>query len=155
MAPLNFDIPGDPPSAVLDAAVANVSVIDLDGNPNRVIDTDTGFRVQVRWLLTGALAPLIINDWHVRLFAESIGDGFEGKLAETTAVTPTAIPNGVQLDATLTVSAADIAARPNMVNNEGDGVYQLVVVITHDNVFNLRDELAGFAESVVIEVRKP
>ena len=48
------------------------------------------------------------------------------------------------------------AATTNLlVNAEGDGVYELVVVIAHDNVVNVRDTMAGFADGLVIEVRKP
>ncbi len=153
MSTLKFDVPVPTPPAILDAAVESVQVIDLDGNPNRVVEAGTGFQVKVRWHLTGVLAPLIINDWHVRLFAESIGPGFEGKLAEQTAVTPTLVtPTDVRLDATLNVPAASTLA---MVNAEGDGVYELVVVIAHDNVVNLRDTLAGFADGLVIDIRNP
>src|SRR5215213_2219674 len=111
------------------------------------------FNVPVRWNLTGVLAPLVINDWHVRLFAESIGAGFEGKLAEVTAAVPTPVtPTNVQYDAVLSVPAATTNL---LVDAAGDGIYELVVVISHDNVFNVRDTMAGFAGGIVIEVRKP
>jgi hypothetical protein len=153
MSTLKFDVPAPTPPAILDAAITSVDVVDLDGNPNRVVEAGAGFNVPVRWDLTGVLAPLVINDWHVRLFAESIGGGFEGKLAEVTAAVPTLIsPTHVRYDATLIVPAATTNL---LVNAEGDGVYELVVVIAHDNVVNARDTMAGFADGLVIEVRKP
>jgi len=153
MSTLKFDVPAPTPPAILDAAITSVQVVDLGGNPNRVIETGAGFDVPVRWNLTGVLAPLVNNDWHIRLFAESIGGGFEGKLAEVTAAVPTLIsPTNVQYDAVLNV----LPATTNLlVNAEGDGVYELVVVIAHDNVLNVRDTMAGFADGLVIEVRKP
>ncbi len=106
MSTLTFDVPATLP-AILDAAITSVQVIDLDGNPNRVIEAGSGFQVQVRWHLTGTLAALVINDWHVRLFAESIGGGFEGKLAETTVAVPTLVaPNDVRYDAVVNVPPA-------------------------------------------------
>jgi hypothetical protein len=153
MSTLKFDIPAPTPPAILDGAITSVQVVDLDGNPNLVVEAGAGFTVPVRWQLTGILAPLVINDWHVRLFAESIGGGFEGKLAEVTAAVPTLInPTHVQYDAVLSVPAATTNL---LVNAEGDGVYELVVVIAHDNVVNARDTMAGFADGLVIEVRKP
>jgi hypothetical protein len=153
MSTLKFDVPAPTPPAILDAAITSVAVLDLDGNPNLVVEAGAGFNVPVRWNLTGVLAPLVINDWHVRLFAESIGVGFEGKLAEVTAAVPTLIsPTNVQYDAVLNVPAATTNL---LVNAEGDGVYELVIVISHDNVVNVRDTMAGFADGLVIEVRKP
>ena len=62
------------------------------------------------------------------------------------------IGGGVAYDATLSVSAA---TTNTLVDAAGDGVYGLVVVLTHDNVFNLRDTMAGFSNGMIIEVRKP
>ena len=152
MAPIKFDIPGDPPAFLLSEQNTSAQVLDLDGNPNLVIEAGTGFNVKVHWELTGVLAPLVINDWHVRLFAESIGAGFEGKLAEVTSVVASPIGGGVAYDVTLNVPAA---LTNTLVDAAGDGVYGLVVVLTHDNVFNLRDTLAGFSNGMIIEVRKP
>jgi len=153
MSTLKFDVPAPTPPAILDAAITSVEVVDLDGNPNRVVEAASGFTVPVRWNLTGILAPLVNNDWHIRLFAESIGGGFEGKLAEVTSAVPTLVsPTNVRYDAVLSVSPATTNL---LVDAAGDGVYQLVVVIAHDNVLNARDTLAGFADGIVIEVRKP
>ena len=153
MSTLKFDVPAPTPAAILDAAVTAVQLVDLDGNPNRVVEAGTGFEVKVTWHLTGVLAPLIINDWHVRLFAESIGPGVEAKLTESTAVTATFISlTDIQLDATLSVPGAQTLG---MVNAEGDGVYELVIVIAHDNVVNQRDTLTGFADGIVIEIHNP
>ena len=66
---------------------------------------------------------------------------------------PTLIsPTNVQYDAVLSVPAATTNL---LVNAEGDGIYELVIVISHDNVVNVRDTMAGFADGLVIEVRKP
>jgi len=152
MTPIKFDIPGNPPAGILDEQNTSVSVVDADGNPNLVIEAGKGFSVPVHWELTGFLAPLIVNDWHVRLFADGIGAPFNGKLAETEAVTATAIGGGIAYDAVLVVPPA---VANTLVDAAGDGVYELAVVISHDNVFDVRDTMAGFAGDLIVEVRKP
>jgi hypothetical protein len=67
-------------------------------------------------------------------------------------VTASAIAGGVRFSTTLPVSPAQTAA---MHDAEGDGVYQLVAVISHVNSLHLRDTMAGFSSTVVIDVRKP
>lgn len=148
-----FDtVPGIPPLFLQDTD-PTVTVLDPDGTPNNIIDADLGFAVQVSWELKGLVAPLIANSWHARLFAQPLGTGgLAGKLVDTTAVTATAIPNGVRFSATLPVSPVQSNA---MHDAQGDGVYQLVVVISHVNSLNLRDTMAGFSSTVVIDIRKP
>jgi hypothetical protein len=148
-----FDtVPGISPLFLRDTD-PSIEVLDPDGTPNNVIDADDGFAVQVTWELKGLVAPLIANTWHARLFAQPLGTGgFAGKLVDTTAVTATGIPNGVKFSALMPVSPAQTNA---MHDAEGDGVYQLVVVISHVNSLGLRDTMAGFSSTVVIDVRKP
>jgi hypothetical protein len=148
-----FDtVPGISPLFLRDTD-PTIDVIDPDGSPNNVIDADLGFVVRVTWELKGLVAPLIANSWHARLFAQPLGtSGFSGKLVDTTAVTASAIPNGVRFSATLPVSAGQTSA---MHDAEGDGVYQLVVVVSHVNSLGHRDTMAGFSSTVVIDVRKP
>jgi hypothetical protein len=148
-----FDtVPGIPPVFLQDTD-PSVLVLDPDGSPNNVIDADLGFAVQVSWELKGLIAPLIANTWHARLFAQPLGTGgFAGKLVDTTVVTATAIANGVRFSANLPVSPVQANS---MHDAQGDGVYQLVVVISHVNTLNLRDTMAGFSQTVVIDIRKP
>ena len=145
-------VPGIAPVFLQDTD-PSVLLLDPDGSPNNVIDADLGFAVQVSWELKGLIAPLIANTWHARLFAQPLGTGgFAGKLVDTTAVTATAIANGVRFSANLPVSPVQANS---MHDAQGDGVYQLVVVISHVNSLNLRDTMAGFSSTVVIDIRKP
>jgi hypothetical protein len=148
-----FDtVPGIQPVFLQDTD-PTIAVLDPDGSPNNVIDADLGFTVAVSWDLTGLIAPLIANTWHARLFAQPLGTGgLAGKLVDTTAITATAIGGGVRFSATLPVSPVQANA---MHDAEGDGVYQLVVVVSHVNSLHLRDTMAGFSSTVVIDIRKP
>jgi hypothetical protein len=148
-----FDtVPGISPLFLRDTD-PTIDIIDPDGTANNLIDADLGFNVQVSWEIKGLVAPLIANTWHARLFAQPLGTaGFAGKLVDTTAVTAGPIPNGVRFSATLPVSAAQTGA---MHDAEGDGVYQLVVVVSHVNSLGHRDTMAGFSSTVVVDVRKP
>ena len=69
----------------------------------------------------------------MRLFAESIGAGFEGKLAEVTAVAVSPIVGGVAYDVTLNVGAA---IRTRSSSGELVGVCPARRgASSHDNVF--------------------
>ena len=154
MSTLDFDTPASVPPFVLQDTDPVITVIDPDGNPNHVVEAADGFTVALSWELTGILAPLIVNTWHARLYAQPIGTGgFAGLLTDTTAIT--AAPGGpgvVKYSATLPVTPAQA---DTMHDPQGDGVYQLVVVVSHINVFNNRDTMAGFSQTIVIDVRKP
>jgi hypothetical protein len=153
MSTPRFDtVEGIPPLFLTDTD-PTIEVTDPDGTPNRVIEASVGFSVRVSWELKGLIAPLIANTWHARLFAQPLGTaGLTGKLVDTTAVSAVGIGGGVRFSAVLPVSSAQTAA---MHDAEGDGVYQLVVVVSHVNSLNHRDTMAGFSSTVVIDVRQP
>jgi hypothetical protein len=153
MSTLDFDTPNVPPSVLQDTDPV-IAVLDPDGNPNHVVEAANGFTVALSWKLTGILAELIVNTWHARLYAQPIGTGgFAGLLTDSTAITATIGPPGVvTYTAKLVVSPAQTNA---MHDPQGDGVYQLVVVVSHINVGGQRDTMAGFSETIVIDVRKP
>ena len=153
MSTPRFDtVEGIPPLFLQDSD-PTIDVLDPDGTPNRVIEAADGFTVRVTWELKGLVAPLIANTWHARLFAQPLGTaGLTGKLVDTTSVAATAILNGVRFSALLPVTPAQTGA---MHDAEGDGVYQLVVVVSHVNSLNHRDTMAGFSSTVVIDVRQP
>ncbi|MEO9176667.1 MAG: hypothetical protein ABI317_14225 [Gaiellales bacterium] len=154
MSTPRFDtVPGISPLFLSDTD-PSIEIIDPDGTPNRVIEAAVGFTVRVTWELKGLIAPLIANTWHARLFAQALGTaGLTGKLVDTTAVSAAPIGGGgVRFSALLPVSSAQTAA---MHDAEGDGVYQLVVVVSHVNSMHHRDTMAGFSTTVRIDVRQP
>jgi hypothetical protein len=153
MSTLDYDTPAGVPSFVLQDTDPVIAILDPDGNPNHVVEAADGFTVALSWKLTGLLAPLISNTWHARLYAQPLGTGgLSGLLVDTTAITATPSIPGVQYSGKLVVTPAQTSL---MHDPEGDGVYQLVVVVSHVNVFANRDTMAGFSETIVIDVRKP
>jgi hypothetical protein len=153
MSTLDFDTPATVPPFVLQDTDPVIAILDPDGNPNHVVDADDGFTVAIKWKLTGVLAPLISNTWHARLYAQPLGTGgLSGLLVDTTAITAAPGLPGVEYSAKLVVTPAQTGA---MHDPQGDGVYQLVVVVSHVNVFADRDTMAGFSQTIVIDVRKP
>jgi hypothetical protein len=137
-----FDTPNP---ATLSADITAVALLDNDGNPNRVIDTDTGFKVRVDWSISGSMVPLLGGDWQVRLLVESIGSGFEGQVGAAT----------VPLDGSTNYSTT-IAVGPGVPPPPPgpDTVYKLVALISHTN-FGVKSEMAGFGEGPYFEVRRP
>ena len=112
MSTLDFDTPATVPPFVLQDTDPVIAVLDPDGNPNHVVEAADGFTVALSWELTGILAPLIVNTWHARLYAQPLGTaGFAGLLVDTTAITATpGGPGVVKYSATLPVSPAQANA---------------------------------------------
>jgi hypothetical protein len=154
MSTLDFDTPATVPPFVLQDTNPSITVLDPDGNPNHVVEASDGFTVALSWELKGILAPLIVNTWHARLYAQPLGTGgFAGLLNDTTAITATLVsPDTIRYTAKLPVTPAQTNT---MHDPQGDGVYQIVVVVSHVNVVHQRDTMAGFSQTIVIDVRKP
>ena len=143
MTDTDFDgLPG------LGGTVTNVAVIDHDGNPNKVIDDDQPFDVQVDWTITPAVtAALLDGTWTVRAYAESMGPGPE-QLIGTANV---AANGGTSYSATMSIP---VGVLPSDVAPDS-GVYKLVVVITYRNRFGQLTEIAAFAEGSMFLLREP
>ncbi len=52
----------------------------VDGAPSSVVPANTPWRVHLQWEISGALAPFLTGGWHIRVFLEAIGKGFEGQV---------------------------------------------------------------------------
>ena len=140
---LTLDIPSP---LALTGDITSVQLLDNDSNPNRVVDTDAGFSVIVRWHVQGSMLPYLGGDWTVKCFVESIGAGFEGMvgLPNTQPVT-----NAQNYSATINVAPHTIPPAPG-----DDTVYQLVALVSHRN-HGAKTEIAGFADARFFEVRNP
>ena len=124
-----FDLPLGP----LDAT-AVVTLHDFDGTPNRVLDRNLAFSIHAQWTVTGPIATTLGGTWKVRAFAESMGPGTEYDLGSVSTVVVPADPH---------TYVAHIAVGANTMD---EGVYKLVIVITHTNTLGIETEMAGFAE---------
>jgi len=137
----------DTPKLELDACITKVQITDLDCNPNRVIDTDEGFQINVDWHLEGCGALYLGGCWTVRALVESIGEGFEGQIGRTMDVP---LNGGFDYSTVINVPAHTVPPPEGT-----DTVYKLVVLIAHTAVNGQKTEMAGFGEGPYFEVRKP
>jgi hypothetical protein len=132
----------------LDGAITAVTIIDRDGNPNKVIDDDLPFDVKVDWTVTpGITATLLDGSWTVKAYAESMGPGPEVGIGSV--VVPA--NGGVAYSATITVPVSTL---PSDVPPDS-GVYKLVVVITYRTNNNVLTEIAAFSEGPMFLLREP
>lgn len=114
--------------------------------PSTIIQTDDNWRVHVDWQLAGPAAPFLGGDWQVRVYAESIGGGFEGQLGPTVNVPLNSAPPGPPRNyhAFVNVTAGTLAA----------GAYRLVTLINYSNL-GVPLEMAAFEEGPIIQVYEP
>lgn len=125
------------------AATASVLIHDFDGTPNNVLDRNLSFSIHAEWQVTGALTSMLGGTWYVRAYAESMGPGPDYDLGTVTEpVNPT--PGATYVD--------HVAVAANTLN---EGVYKLVLVITHRNTSGIETEAAGFAEGPLFQIREP
>ena len=137
----------DTPVLTLDASLDAVNLIDPAGMPSRVIDTNTGFRIDVAWSLTGSAIPYLGGTWTVRALVESMGAGFEGQIGSTTTVP---VDGSSSYTVSITVPAGTVPPPAG-----DDTVYKLVVLVSHTSVSGTKTEMAGFGEGPFFEVRNP
>jgi hypothetical protein len=124
-------------------------VMDPDDTPNRVLELDRDWQVEISWLLRSDLpdshpVDLIDGTWNVKIGIESMGPGDEKNLDDkdiplSTFVTSS--PAERTWKHTFTISAGDITS---------EGVYQLVTLITYKDPAGGRRAMAGFAEGPML-----
>jgi hypothetical protein len=156
---LKFDIQGYPePSTIVDGKVDSLTVIDIDGNPNRSLSAANPFTVVAQWEINGSGVTGFGGTWTCRLFAESKGPGPEvevlspGMVVAVSSPEPGATPIHAVYKATFTVPAGTLQAD----GPTASGVYDLSALVTHTSeVTGLKDATAGFSEDEVIEIHNP
>jgi hypothetical protein len=112
--------------------------------PSTIIQTEDPFRVRVNWTLTNIVAPFLGGDWELKVYAESIGGGFEGQLGATVNVPLSAapalpLPRAYQADVNVPANAL------------APGAYRLVTLINYSNL-GVPLEMAAFEEGPIIQV---
>ena len=126
------------------------TVNDNAGAPSNVIEASEKFTVTCDWNIDKITASLLGGTWHVDLYAESIGGGFEGRLAG----------NAVDVVPGKTVYASTITVPPNTLPNDVpvhpvtgiSSVYKMVVVLRHHNG-GVTTSITALAEGPVVMVR--
>lgn len=111
--------------------------------PSTIIQAEDAWRVHVDWSITNIAAPFLGGDWQVRVYAESIGGGFEGLLGTVSVPLNTALPLPLprQYHAFVNVAGGFLAA----------GAYRLVTLINYSNL-GVPLEMAAFEEGPIIQV---
>ena len=119
------------PNPLAVSGTFTAQVLDNAGSPADVIEAGLDFQVKCDWTIDKDLAKLLGGTWHVDLYAESIGQGFEGRVAGDFEPV---VPGQTSYTKTFTVPA-DTFADDTPVHPLGDysGVYKMSVVLTHHN----------------------
>lgn len=106
-------------------------VNDTAGLPTNVLEASLPFTVDCKWTIDKITASLLGGIWHVDLYAESIGGGFEGRLEGN--IEPV-VPGKTTYTSTITVPANTFPDDPPVHPlNDDSSVYKLVVVLRHHN----------------------
>jgi|SRR3954451_10036005 hypothetical protein len=107
------------------------TVNDNAGLPTNVIEASLAFTVDCRWTIDPITASLLGGTWHVDLYAESIGGGFEGRLGGNAVAVS---PGQTTYTSTITVPANtlpnDVPVHPV---DDISSVYKMAVVLRHHN----------------------
>lgn len=137
------------------------------GVGNHIIDPTKPFKIAVEWELFGALVPLWLaalkGEWDVSVYAESLGEGPEIRLATakvlTTATLPCTVntntPTCTKFAAVLTVPA-NVGLVEHTPDTDQSGIYKLVVSVFLNSDLGLPGfDLIGFQEGPIIQVERP
>ena len=123
----------------------DVEILDQDDDPNHVLEITMPWKVQVDWRLFGPIAAAIGGTWEVKVFVESIGQGFEGEVGSATkALTDLEAGSSVTNRKYQTIINVPANTPPNT------GVYKPVVLITYKNDSGDIMAMAGFSEAPLI-----
>jgi hypothetical protein len=126
------------------------TVLDPDLNPNNILQENLGGSCRVDWSFTGPATPFLDpTTFTVSLYAEAIGPG------------PDMLVGSVNVPGSAHTPpwnyTTNVAIPPNSLPATGpnaSGVYRLTTVITN-SIGGQRDQLAGFVDGPVIEMRSP
>jgi hypothetical protein len=98
----------------------------------------------------GASSGILGGTWHVGLYAESIGGGFEGRLAGNFEPV---VPGQTNYSSTITVPGGTLPNDPSVHPLDDDSsVYKLVVVLRHHNG-NVTTSITALSDGPIVLVR--
>ncbi|HWC68909.1 MAG TPA: hypothetical protein VG478_12650 [Acidimicrobiales bacterium] len=138
------------PNPLTSSGTFTAVVQDNAGVPTDVIEASLEFRVDCQWDIDPITAGLLGGTWHVDLYAESLGGGFEGRVGgEFVNVTP----GQTNYAATIIVPANTFPNDPSVHPlNDQSHVFKMVVVLTHHNG-NVTTSLCALQEGPAVLVR--
>ena len=142
--PHTFDALDPDPTHLI--GVIGLQVLDPDLNPNRVLQTNLDWNIQVDWNISGMIAGGLGGEWEVRAYVESIGTGFEGQVGPAMIVPLSSAPATASRSYTTTITVP--AGTPPA------GAYKLAVLVNYSNG-GLPQQMAAFAEGPVLQFYNP
>jgi hypothetical protein len=126
------------------------TVNDNAGLPTNVIEASLDFTVDCAWNIDAITASILGGTWHVDLYAESIGGGFEGRLAGNFEPV---VPGQTNYSSTITVPGGTLPNDPSVHPLDDDSsVYKLVVVLRHHNG-NVTTSITALSDGPIVLVR--
>lgn len=156
--PINFDFPK--PFSIDDAGMYT-DVLDMDNNPNHVLECGQPWKVVVKWFLKGPAVPYLGGKWHVTLLAESMGKSgppdFEGEVMTPVHLmwekgTLDLAKKEIHFELTIDIPPVDPVKHLHYLPA---GIYKLVTAVTYENEFGKTLHMAGFAEHPVVQFYQP
>jgi hypothetical protein len=123
---------------------------------NHVLDGTKSFDIQIKWEITGGLAPLWLQalggNWNVQVYAESIGGGPEILLTADNSVA--ANPNVLNYQVNVTVPPNTLPEGDP--NSQVSGIYKLVAAVFLNSNLGLPGyDMTGFNEGPIIQIENP
>jgi hypothetical protein len=126
------------------------TVNDTAGLPTNVLEASLDFTVDCKWDVDQDTANILGGTWHVDLYAESIGAGFEGRLGGAFV---NVVPGQKDYAATIRVPANTLTNDPPVHPlNDDSSVYKLVVVLRHHNG-NVTTSITALSDGPIVLVR--
>ena len=115
---------------------------DKDGTPNKVIEKGTLWNTEVRWHVYGDVgAESLDGTWTLRLKLESMGEGFEGQIKETTKAYTAVEAGSTPDDRKWKVVFNDLDT--NFLKPDEEGSYTFICNITFKNNLNHPAAMGG------------
>jgi len=145
-------MPFEDPFGTFFVGTITATVLDPSGNPpSTIIKTTDAWAIQVDWSAGGPVAGVMGGTWHVKVFVESIGGGFEGPVGSADvavgSVPPAPLPRNYTTS--VLVPAGTVPAGPLKVR-----AYKVVSLLTYDNL-GVTWELAAYHEGPIIQIYEP
>ncbi len=132
--------------AHLNGNITQLQVIDLDQNPNTILETAKHWGFRVNWTISGPIAGSLGGRWHVRAYLEPFTGGLPGpKMVGQTFVDLNTAPATPVRNYTATVFP---------LNAEPEGAYKLVVLINYENN-GMPQQMAAFQEGPIVQFYVP
>jgi hypothetical protein len=121
-------------------------------DPTTIIRTDQSWAVQVSWRNTGLATGMIDGQWHLHVFAESLGPGAEVMLTDLPEdhifdLEPGPAPS---YNRHFHVNAGALPVGP-----AGVTLYKLVTSLTYIDAAGNRGPMAAYVEGPIIQVYDP